>query len=110
MFEKVNIPILGIVENMSMHICSNCGHEERIFGEGGGAKMSKDYDMELLGSLPLDIHIREQADSGTPTVVADPDGRSSQIYKQIARRVAVKIAEKQQDHSSVFPKIVVQNT
>ena len=72
--------------------------------------MSKDYDMELLGSLPLDIHIREQADSGTPTVVADPDGRSSQIYKQIARRVAVKIAEKQQDHSSVFPKIVVQNT
>ncbi len=110
MFEKVNIPILGIVENMSIHVCSNCGHEERIFGEGGGAKMSKDYDMELLGSLPLDIHIREQADSGTPTVVADPDSRASQVYKQIARRVAVKIAEKQQDHSSVFPKIVVQNT
>jgi ATP-binding protein involved in chromosome partitioning len=110
MFEKVSIPILGIVENMSIHVCSNCGHEERIFGEGGGAKMGKDYDMELLGSLPLDIHIREQADSGTPTVVADPDGRASQIYKQIARRVAVKIAEKQQDHSSAFPKIVVQNT
>ncbi|HTE15714.1 MAG TPA: iron-sulfur cluster carrier protein ApbC [Burkholderiales bacterium] len=110
MFEKVSIPILGIVENMSIHVCSKCGHEERIFGEGGGAKMSKDYDMELLGSLPLDIHIREQADSGTPTVVADPDSRATQIYKQIARRVAVKIAEKQQDHSSAFPKIVVQNT
>ena len=110
MFEKVSIPILGIVENMSIHVCSQCGHEERIFGEGGGAKMGKDYDMELLGSLPLDIHIREQADSGTPTVVADPDGRASQIYKQIARRVAVKIADKQQDHSSMFPKIVVQNT
>ena len=110
MFEKVSIPILGIVENMSIHVCSNCGHEERIFGEGGGARMSKDYDMELLGSLPLDIHIREQADSGMPTVVADPECRASQIYKQIARRVAVKIAEKQQDHSSAFPKIVVQNT
>ena len=110
MFEKVSIPILGIVENMSMHVCAKCGHEERIFGEGGGAKMGKDYDLELLGSLPLDIHIREQADSGTPTVVADPDGRASQIYKQIARRVAVKIADKQQDLSSMFPKIVVQNT
>jgi ATP-binding protein involved in chromosome partitioning len=110
MFEKVSIPILGIVENMSIHVCSNCGHEERIFGEGGGARMGKDYDMELLGSLPLDIHIREQADSGMPTVVADPDGRAAQIYKQIARRVAVKIAEKQQDHSAAFPKIVVQNT
>lgn len=110
MFEKVGIPILGIVENMSMHICSNCGHEERIFGEGGGEKMGKDYDVELLGALPLDIAIREQADSGMPTVVADPDGRVAQIYKQIARRVAVKIAEKQQDHSAAFPKIVVQNT
>ena len=110
MFEKVSIPILGIVENMSMHMCSKCGHEERIFGEGGGAKMGKDYDLELLGSLPLDIKIREQADSGTPTVVADPDGRAAQIYKQIARRVAVKIADKQQDLTSMFPKIVVQNT
>jgi ATP-binding protein involved in chromosome partitioning len=110
MFEKVGIPILGIVENMSTHICSHCGHEERIFGAGGGEKMGKDYDVELLGALPLDIAIREQADSGMPTVVADPDGRVSQIYKQIARRVAVKIAEKQQDHSAAFPKIVVQNT
>jgi ATP-binding protein involved in chromosome partitioning len=110
MFEKVGIPILGIVENMSTHICGNCGHEEPIFGTGGGMRMGKDYNVELLGSLPLDIKIREQADSGMPTVVADPDGRIAEIYKQIARRVAVKIAEKQQDHSAAFPKIVVQNT
>ena len=110
MFEKVNIPILGVVENMSLHICSKCGHEENIFGSGGGDRMSKDYGIDLLGSLPLDIAIREQADSGKPTVVADPDGRVAEIYRQIARRVAVKIAEKQQDHSAAFPKIVVQNT
>jgi ATP-binding protein involved in chromosome partitioning len=110
MFEKVNIPILGIVENMSLHICSKCGHEEHVFGSGGGSRMSKDYAVDLLGSLPLDISIREQADSGKPTVVANPDGRVAEIYRQIARRVAVKIAEKQQDHSAVFPKIVIQNT
>jgi ATP-binding protein involved in chromosome partitioning len=110
MFEKVGIPILGVVENMSLHICSNCGHEEHIFGEGGGERMGKDYNVELLGSLPLDIKIREQADSGMPTVVADPDGRVAAIYREIARRVAVKIADMQQDHSSAFPKIVVQNT
>ncbi len=110
MFEKVNIPILGIVENMSLHICSQCGHEEHIFGAGGGERMSKDYGVELLGSLPLDIRIREHADSGKPTVVADPDGRVAEIYRRIARRVAVKIAEKQQDHSAAFPKIVIQNT
>jgi len=110
MFEKVNIPILGIVENMSLHICSQCGHEEHVFGTGGGERMSKDYGVELLGALPLDIRIREQADSGMPTVVADPDGRVAEIYRQIARRVAVRIAEKQQDHSAAFPKIVVQNT
>ena len=110
MFEKVNIPILGVVENMSLHICSKCGHEENIFGSGGGDRMSKDYGIDLLGSLPLDISIREQADSGKPTVVADPDGRVAEIYRQIARKVAIKIAEKQQDHSAAFPKIVVQNT
>ena len=110
MFEKVNIPILGVVENMSLHICAKCGHEENIFGSGGGDRMSKDYGIDLLGSLPLDIRIREQADSGKPTVVADPDGRVAEIYRQIARRVAIKIAEKQQDHSAAFPKIVVQNT
>ena len=110
MFQKVNIPILGIVENMSLHICSQCGHEERIFGEGGGERMGKDYEIEMLGSLPLDIHIREQADSGKPTVASDPNSRISQIYKQIARRVAVKIADLAQDHSVKFPSIVIQNT
>jgi ATP-binding protein involved in chromosome partitioning len=110
MFEKVGIPVLGVVENMSIHICSKCGHEERIFGQGGGDRMCKDYGIEYLGALPLDISIREQADSGKPTVVSDPDGRVAQIYKEIARRVAVKIAEQQQDHSAAFPKIVVQNT
>jgi len=110
MFEKVNIPILGIVENMSTHVCPNCGHESHIFGEGGADRMAKDYSVEVLGSIPLDIDIRQQADSGCPTVVAAPDSRAAQIYRQIARRVAVKLADKQQDHSSAFPKIVVQNT
>jgi ATP-binding protein involved in chromosome partitioning len=110
MFEKVDVKIIGIVENMSTHICSNCGHEEHIFGAGGGEKMCADYNTELLGSLPLDIRIREQADSGEPTVVSDPDGNISKVYKQIARRVAVKIADMAQDHSAAFPKIVVQNT
>jgi ATP-binding protein involved in chromosome partitioning len=110
MFEKVDIKILGVIENMSTHICSKCGHEEHIFGAGGGEKMCADYHTEFLGSLPLDIRIREQADSGEPTVAADPDGRISREYKQIARRIAVKMAEMAQDHSAVFPKIVVQNT
>jgi ATP-binding protein involved in chromosome partitioning len=110
MFEKVGIPILGIVENMSLHICSKCGHEEHIFGAGGAERMGKDYDVELLGALPLDIAIREQADSGKPTMVSDPDGRIAGIYRQIARRVAVKIADKAQDHTAAFPKIVIQNT
>jgi ATP-binding protein involved in chromosome partitioning len=110
MFEKVGVPILGIVENMSTHICSKCGHEEHIFGAGGAERLSKDYDVEVLGALPLDIDIRQQADSGKPTVVADPDGKVAQIYKQIARRIAIKIAEKTQDRSGLFPKIVIQNT
>ena len=110
MFEKVGVPILGLVENMSVHICSNCGHEEHIFGEGGAARMSKDYNVAVLGSLPLDIKIREHADSGKPTVVAEPDSRSAQIYKEIARKVAARIAELAKDHSAAFPKIVIQNT
>ena len=110
MFEKVGIKIVGIVENMSTHICSKCGHEEHIFGAGGGEKMCTDYSVEFLGSLPLDIRIREQADSGNPTVVSDPDGSIARTYKQIARRIAVKVAEMAQDHSAAFPKIVVQNT
>jgi ATP-binding protein involved in chromosome partitioning len=107
MFEKVGIPILGVVENMSTHICSNCGHEEHIFGQGGAQRMCKEYGTELLGSLPLDINIREQADSGKPTVVADPDGRAAEIYRAIARRIAVKIAESAKDMTSKFPNIVV---
>jgi ATP-binding protein involved in chromosome partitioning len=110
MFEKVGIKILGIVENMSTHICSNCGHEEHIFGAGGGEKMCADYNTEFLGGLPLDIRIREQTDSGRPTVAADPEGDIARVYKQIARRVAVKVADMAQDHSAAFPKIVVQNT
>jgi ATP-binding protein involved in chromosome partitioning len=110
MFEKVGIPILGIVENMSTHICSQCGHEEHIFGAGGGAAMCKDYNVDLLGSLPLDIKIREQADSGTPTVIAEPDGKIADIYKQIARTTAIKLSQLAQDHSSKFPNIVIQNT
>jgi ATP-binding protein involved in chromosome partitioning len=110
MFEKVGIPILGIVENMGLHICSNCGHEEHIFGAGGGERMGKEYGVDVLGSLPLDITIREQADSGTPTVAADPNGRIAEIYRSIARKVAVHIAERARDMTSKFPNIVVQNT
>ena len=110
MFEKVGIPILGIVENMSIHTCPNCGHESHIFGEGGAAKMCADYGTELLGQLPLDASIRAQADSGKPTLVSDPDGKVSAIYKAIARRCAVRIAESQKDMTSKFPNIVVQNT
>ncbi len=107
MFEKVGVPILGIVENMAVHICSNCGHVEHIFGEGGGKKMAADYAMDYLGALPLDINIRLQADSGKPTVVADPDGEVAGIYKAVARQVAIKIAAKAKDFSSKFPSIKI---
>ncbi len=110
MFAKVNVPILGIVENMSMHICSACGHAEAIFGEGGGVAMSDKNKVDFLGSLPLDITIRICADSGKPTVVAEPDGRTAQIYKEIARKAAAKLALKTKDFSTRFPNIVVQNT
>jgi ATP-binding protein involved in chromosome partitioning len=110
MFEKVGVPILGIVENMAVHICSKCGNAEHIFGEGGGQKMCEQYGTEYLGALPLDINIRMQADSGKPTVVSDPEGKTSEIYKSIARRVAIKIAEKSKDFSSKFPTITVSNT
>jgi len=107
MFEKVGVPILGIVENMAVHVCSNCGHVEHIFGADGGKKMAEQYKMDYLGALPLDIKIRLQADSGTPTVVAEPDGEVAGIYKAVARRVAVGIAEKAKDFSSKFPTITV---
>jgi ATP-binding protein involved in chromosome partitioning len=109
MFEKVGIPILGVVENMSTHICSNCGHTEEIFGAGGGEKMCADFGTTLLGKLPLKMAIREQTDSGKPTVVADPDGAITTIYKEIARKVAISVAEKAKDMSSKFPSIVIKH-
>jgi ATP-binding protein involved in chromosome partitioning len=110
MFEKVNVPVLGIVENMSMHICSECGHAEAIFGEGGGIAMSEKNKVDLLGSLPLDMSIRKYADSGAPTVISEPNGRAALIYKEIARKTAAKLALKTKDFSTRFPNIVVQNT
>jgi ATP-binding protein involved in chromosome partitioning len=110
MFEKVGVEIIGIIENMSTHICSKCGNEEHIFGSGGGEQMCKDYNVDFLGALPLDIQIRREVDAGKPTVISDPDGKISQIYRQIARKVAVKIAQQAKDMTSKFPKIVIQNT
>ena len=107
MFEKVGVPILGIVENMAAHVCSNCGHVEHIFGADGGKKMAAEYGMDYLGALPLDMSIRLQADSGKPTVVADPDGEVAAIYKKVARDVAVKIAQQAKDFSSKFPTISI---
>ncbi|WP_370541016.1 iron-sulfur cluster carrier protein ApbC [Aquitalea sp. ASV11] len=109
MFQKVGVPILGMVENMAIHICSNCGHAEHIFGEGGAARMAADFGVEVLGSLPLDMGIRLAVDQGKPTVAADPDGNLAALYKDIARKLAVKVGEKAQDFSGKFPKIVIQN-
>ena len=107
MFEKVGVPILGIVENMAVHVCSNCGHVEHIFGADGGQRMAADYKMDYLGGLPLDIKIRLQADSGNPTVVADPDSEVAGLYKTVARKVALKVAQQAKDFSSKFPTITV---
>ena len=109
MFEKVEIPVLGIVENMSTHICSNCGHEEHIFGEGGGKRMSAEYGVEHLGDIPLDGRIRSDADGGRPTVVADPDGSLAQAYRTIARNASGILSVRKRDYSEVFPSIVIQN-
>ena len=109
MFEKVEVPVLGIVENMSIHICSACGHAEHIFGEGGGHRMSEDYNVDLLGALPLDIDIRLNADGGHPSVAEDPDSKASMIYREIARRTAAQLSLKAKDHSAKFPNIVIQN-
>ena len=110
MFEKVSVPVLGIVENMSVHICSNCGHSEHIFGTGGGARMAEQYGVRLLGELPLDAHIREEADGGHPTVVAAPDSPRARAYFEMARRTGGALAVRARDRSSVFPKIVVEET
>jgi ATP-binding protein involved in chromosome partitioning len=109
MFEKVGIPILGIVENMSTHTCSQCGHNEAIFGAGGAAKISAEYGVEFLGGLPLTMSIREHADSGKPTLVAEPNSELSNTYKSIARKIAIKIAGKAKDMSIKFPTIVIKN-
>lgn len=110
MFEKVGIPILGIVENMAVYCCPNCGHVEHIFGEGGGEKMCEDYGVDLLGSMPLNRSIREQTDTGRPTVVSDPDSPIAELYRAMARKVAIKVADRARDMTSKFPSIVVQNT
>jgi ATP-binding protein involved in chromosome partitioning len=110
MFEKVGVPILGIVENMAVHVCSNCGHVEHIFGADGGKKMAAEYNMDYLGALPLALQIRVQADSGQPTVVADPDGEIAGIYKAVARQVAVSIAARNKDFSNKFPSITISKT
>jgi ATP-binding protein involved in chromosome partitioning len=107
MFEKVGVPILGIVENMAVHVCSNCGHAEHIFGEGGGQKLAEQFGTDYLGGLPLDIKIRLQADSGKPTVVSEPDSEVAKIYMAVARQVAVKIAQKAKDFTAKFPTITV---
>lgn len=108
MFEKVEVPVLGVVENMATHVCSNCGHEEHIFGEGGGARMSTQYGVPYLGSLPLDIRIREQADSGNPTVAAMPDSDLAMRYREIARNAAGRLSREPRNKSLGLGKIVVQ--
>ncbi len=109
MFEKVEVPVLGIVENMSIHICSECGHEEHIFGEGGGERMASEYGVNFLGALPLETRIRQETDSGKPTVVAEPEARPSMIYREIARKAAAKLSRQSKSYASKFPNIVIQN-
>ena len=108
MFRKVAVPVLGVIENMSTHVCSSCGHEESIFGAGGGERMATDFDVDLLGQLPLAREIREQTDSGRPTVVADPESVAAIAYREIARRLVARQARQGKDYSSKFPNIVVE--
>jgi ATP-binding protein involved in chromosome partitioning len=110
MFEKVSVPVLGIVENMSVHVCTQCGHAEPIFGAGGGHRMAEKYGVEFLGALPLDIRIREAADGGRPTVLSDPDGAAAHMYHSIARKMAARLALRAKDYSGRFPTITVVNT
>lgn len=110
MFDKVKVPTLGIVENMSTHICSNCGHEEAIFGSGGGRALADETEVPLLGQLPLDMRIRMEADGGAPTVVAEPDSNITAEYRQIARRVAARLSRQTKDYAAKFPKIVIENS
>jgi ATP-binding protein involved in chromosome partitioning len=107
MFEKVGVPILGVVENMAMHVCTNCGHVEHIFGAEGGRRMAEQHNVPYLGALPLSLKIREQADAGRPTVVAEPDGEEAGLYRAVARRVGARVAEQAKDYSSKFPTITI---
>ena len=108
MFEKVAVPVLGVVENMSVHVCSHCGHTEHIFGAGGGERLARQYGVKLLGELPLDAHIREEADGGRPSVIAAPESARARFYFEMARRTAGALAIRARDRSSVFPKIVIE--
>jgi ATP-binding protein involved in chromosome partitioning len=110
MFEKVEVRVLGVVENMSVHVCANCGHVEHVFGSGGGARMAAQYGVQLLGELPLDIRIREGADGGAPTVVSEPDSERARAYFLMARRTAARLATLNKDYSRMFPKITVEAT
>jgi ATP-binding protein involved in chromosome partitioning len=110
MFEKVNVPVLGIVENMSVHVCSHCGHTEHLFGAGGGARMAAQYGVELLGELPLDVRVREEADGGVPTVVAAPDSAHAAPYFSMARHTAAALARRARSRATVFPRIVVEES
>jgi ATP-binding protein involved in chromosome partitioning len=109
MFRKVDIPVLGVVENMAVHICSRCGHAEHLFGAGGGERIASEYGVALLGSLPLDIGIREQADGGMPSVAADPDGPVSAIYRTVARRAGLELARRNAGGGGVIPTISISN-
>jgi len=108
MFRKVSVPVLGVIENMSTHVCGSCGHEEAIFGSGGGQLMADDYEIDLLGQLPLDPSIRQQTDSGTPTVVSAPDSTPAEAYRSAARRMTARLAMQNKDFSRRFPQIVVE--
>jgi ATP-binding protein involved in chromosome partitioning len=108
MFEKVQVPVLGVVENMAVHICSNCGAQEHVFGSGGGERMAGEHEVPLLGSLPLDINIRKDADGGAPTVVKDPDGPVAEAFRKIARTVGARLSQQGKDYSQAFPSIVIQ--
>jgi ATP-binding protein involved in chromosome partitioning len=109
MFQKVEVNILGVVENMSTHVCSNCGHEEHIFGQGGGERMAAEYSVPFLGSLPLDLSIREQTDNGRPSVVAEPQGTIAARYREIARRATAQLALAGKGYAGSFPKIVIED-
>jgi ATP-binding protein involved in chromosome partitioning len=110
MFEKVDVAILGVLENMSIFVCGHCGHREAIFGEGGGRHMAEQYHVDLLGELPLNRRIREEADSGRPSVVTDPEGEIAKIYREVARRVAAKLSLQAKDYSAKIPKIIIEQT